>query len=221
METNKGYGEADLPLELWEAQQAVESLRLQLRKARDERRLRVPIPDVLYHYTSLSGMHGMFSTFKMWLSDAAYMNDPLEGTWVHRRASLLTREVLGESPLATQTQIQIDAQLEAPDPWDERLRSPHGPEQLRFAALEDAFRPAFIASFTEDGDLLSQWRGYGAGGDGVSIGFNLNDLTFSGIPGVFADETLRWRRKFGQLAKVGSTSMKDGLYDWEAEAVHG
>ena len=33
--------------------------------------------------------------------------------------------------------------------------------------------------------------------------------------------TLRWRRKFGQLAKVGSTSMKDGLYDWEAEAVHG
>lgn len=32
---------------------------------------------------------------------------------------------------------------------------------------------------------------------------------------------LRWRRKFGQLAKVGSTSMKDGRYDWEAEAVHG
>ena len=32
---------------------------------------------------------------------------------------------------------------------------------------------------------------------------------------------VRWRRKFGQLAKVGSTSMKDGLYDWEAEAVLG
>ncbi len=32
---------------------------------------------------------------------------------------------------------------------------------------------------------------------------------------------LRWRRKFGQLAKVGSTSLKDGLYDWEAEAVRG
>ena len=32
---------------------------------------------------------------------------------------------------------------------------------------------------------------------------------------------LRWRRKFGQLAKVGSTSMKDGLYDREAEAVLG
>ena len=36
-----------------------------------------------------------------------------------------------------------------------------------------------------------------------------------------ASDKVRWRRKFGQLAKVGSTSMKDGLYDWEAEAVHG
>jgi hypothetical protein len=34
-------------------------------------------------------------------------------------------------------------------------------------------------------------------------------------------EAVRWRRKFGQLAKVGSTSLKDGLYDWEAEAVRG
>jgi len=39
--------------------------------------------------------------------------------------------------------------------------------------------------------------------------------------GLSAVMEVRWRRKFGQLAKVGSTSMKDGLYDWEAEAVHG
>ena len=32
---------------------------------------------------------------------------------------------------------------------------------------------------------------------------------------------LRWRRKIGQAAKVGSTSLKDGLYDWETEAVLG
>jgi His-Xaa-Ser system radical SAM maturase HxsC len=39
--------------------------------------------------------------------------------------------------------------------------------------------------------------------------------------GFFSSGRLRWRRKFGQLAKVGSTSLKDGLYDWEAEAVLG
>jgi len=39
-----------------------------------------------------------------------------------------------------------------------------------------------------------------------------NEMTTTGV---------RWRRKFGQAAKVGSTSLKDGLYDWEAEAVFG
>lgn len=32
---------------------------------------------------------------------------------------------------------------------------------------------------------------------------------------------MRWRRKIGQAAKVGSTFLKDRLYDWEAEAVLG
>jgi hypothetical protein len=32
---------------------------------------------------------------------------------------------------------------------------------------------------------------------------------------------VRWCRDFGQLAKVGSTSLKDGLYDWEAEEIFG
>ena len=34
-------------------------------------------------------------------------------------------------------------------------------------------------------------------------------------------DLVRWRRDFGQLAKVGSTSLKDGLYDWEAEEIFG
>ena len=35
---------------------------------------------------------------------------------------------------------------------------------------------------------------------------------------MLSDCTLRWHRKFGQVAKVGSTFLKDGLYDWETEA---
>jgi len=185
MEPGKYYSELDMPPELWAAQLAVEELRQQLRTWRDERRSAQPIPDVLYHYTDLRGLQGMFSSCKMWLSDAAYMNDPLEGTWVHQIANDLAVDVLGDSALGVQTRDQIEARLTAPDLWDQSLRSPSESELLHFAAMEEAFMPAFIASFTEDGDLLSQWRGYGAGGDGVAIGFNLNELSFSSIPGVF------------------------------------
>lgn len=184
MEPNKGYGEDDMPPELWAAQVAVEELRQRFRARRNYRRKRVPIPEVLYHYTDLRGLHGMLSSFKMWLSDAAYMNDPLEGTWVHQRASILAAEILGSSDLSKQTLIQIESQLSAPDLWDESLRSSEDWGHLHNAAMEEAFMPAFIASFTENGDLLSQWRGYGAGGAGVSIGFDLNKLDLSKIDGI-------------------------------------
>ncbi|MDP2212965.1 DUF2971 domain-containing protein [Phenylobacterium sp.] len=185
MEVNKGYGEQEMPPELWAAQCAVEELRQELQTRRDQRRSAHPIPDILYHYTDLGGLQGMFSSFMMWLSDAAYMNDPLEGTWVHRIALSLCLEVLGDSAIGEQTRDQIDARLTAPDLWDQRLRTNSEPHRLRFAAMEEAFSPGFIASFTEDGDLLSQWRGYGAGGEGVSIGFDLKELTLSKIPGIF------------------------------------
>lgn len=187
-EPNKGYGELDMPPEMWAAQVDIEELYNQLARWRDERRGRHPIPDILYHYTDLRGLQGMFSSFKMWLSDAAYMNDPLEGTWVHRIASNLANEVLGESALALQTRQQIEAALTAPDLWDQALRSQERSSSLHFAAMEEAFRPAFIASFTEDGDLLSQWRGYGSGGEGVSIGFDLNKLSFSTVGAVFPED---------------------------------
>jgi len=190
MEPGQGYGEADMPPELWAAQSAIEGLRETYLAQRKARRERHPIPDVLYHYTDLRGLQGMFSSYNMWLSDAAYMNDPLEGTWVHHIAGTLAREILGDSALGQQTRDHIEALLLAPDLWDQSLRSRRDePDRLHYAAMEEAFRPAFIASFTEDGDLLSQWRGYGAGGDGVSIGFDLSKLSLSVVDSVFPEDS--------------------------------
>lgn len=188
MEHNKGYAEAEMPPELWAAQKAVQNLRQRLIERRDERRKRLPVPEILYHYTDLRGLHGMFSSLKMWLSDAAYMNDPLEGTWVHQRACAALH-ILGDSTLSEQTLAQIKAHLAAPDLWDETLRTAEDVGPLRFAALHDAFMPAFIASFTEEGDRLSQWRGYGAGGDGVAIGFDLTKLDLSIVESAFEDQS--------------------------------
>lgn len=39
-------------------------------------------------------------------------------------------------------------------------------------SLEDSIHTQYVSCFSEDGDMLSQWRGYGKDGKGVSIGFN-------------------------------------------------
>lgn len=56
----------------------------------------------------------------------------------------------------------------------------------------------------------------GAGAVAIWQGIFPNVLT-----GAACIAALRWRWKIGQAAKVGSTSLKDGLYDWETEAVLG
>jgi hypothetical protein len=38
--------------------------------------------------------------------------------------------------------------------------------------------PAFITCFSEDGDLLSQWRAYADDGQGIAIGFRTDQLGF-------------------------------------------
>ena len=185
-ERNVGYGEHNLPTELWNVQLAVNDLEERYRDRRRLRSERYPIPPALYHYTDVNGLQGMMSTFNMWLSDAVFLNDPLEGSWVHHRAKALSREALGRTPLAEQILQQIEAQLSAPDM---RLRSDSADASM-FAAMENATQPAFIASFSENDDLLSQWRGYGDGGAGVSIGFDLNHLDFSSFEVIRDDRVI-------------------------------
>jgi hypothetical protein len=112
-----------------------------------------PPPDVLYHYTSAEGLHGIVESRAILATNVLYLNDTSELSDGWR---LLTSE-LESRPL--------------------RLR-----EKARdyFMCIqqysEDIPLDHFVTSFCQDGDLLSQWRGYGAPGTGYSIGFQASAL---------------------------------------------
>ncbi len=108
-------------------------------------------PRVLYHYTSLSGLQGMISGGSIWVSDLAYMNDTSELSYA---TSLISDEL-------------ARAALEASEPLRELLRRAEHPTHPT-----DAAAGYLAACFCGDGDLLSQWRAYGDGGKGYSIGFD-------------------------------------------------
>ena len=107
--------------------------------------------DTLYHYTTFSGFLGIVQRRNLWASDIRYMNDSAE---LRHTADLVRQEV------------------------NRRLASGH-PDPALLTSFQDwtAHRITnghllFGASFRTHGNLLSQWRGYGAPGKGVSIGFN-------------------------------------------------
>lgn len=105
-------------------------------------------PDMLYHYTSQAGFLGITKSRSFWASKIHYLNDGRE----FELSVDLVREYVAER------QAKADAF-----------------EGLALQAVANiagnvAQANICVASFTELGDLLSQWRGYCTPGDGLSIG---------------------------------------------------
>ncbi len=108
----------------------------------------------LFHYTSQEGLLGILKTKALWASNIHYSNDAAELAY----AMELVQSTL-----------------------DNALRSERGPFNDWYGAvLEelDTIRHVnlFAFSLSEQGDLLSQWRGYCPEGIGFSIGFEYDDL---------------------------------------------
>lgn len=108
---------------------------------------------MLYHYTNFPGLLGILGSQSIWASSCSYLNDSTEFS-----------HSLGFAKQIAGGIFENDDYLEA---FGWQLR--HGLESL---APEDLY----VASFSEKGDLLSQWRGYCPSGAGVSIGFDRSAL---------------------------------------------
>jgi Protein of unknown function (DUF2971) len=117
----------------------------------DDRSVSKVPPDILYHYTSQSGLIGMLNTKKIWASSIHYLNDSKE----FALALKLARDEL-------------------------TIRARNATSKLysnRFELLHDSIYSieqvhTCVCCFSASGDSLSQWRGYGGGKAGFSVGFS-------------------------------------------------
>ena len=108
----------------------------------------------LFHYTSPAGLHGILSSQCLWATHIDYLNDTQE----YRYLAEIVREVEEEGLLKE---------------FDKRI--------LRFLWLaigkEVGELPnVYVCCFCESDNLLSQWRAYGSGAAGYSLGFKGTDL---------------------------------------------
>ena len=111
----------------------------------------------LYHYTSQDGIVGIVTSGTVWATCIHYLNDSME--WKY------ALELATDSIRRRQLKAQGDTHKRFYDLLVARLRS-----------IEKIF--IYVISFSEAGDLLSQWRAYSGGGPGFSLGFSYNDLTY-------------------------------------------
>ena len=110
-------------------------------------------PEILYHYTSQEGLLGIICKKEMWASHTQYLNDQRE----FRHAIELVRDELSRMvrQANTQTRPFVEEMNQGMDEHD-------GMESVNVC----------VCSFSEEGDILSQWRAYGDGVAKFSIGFS-------------------------------------------------
>src|SRR5271154_3613127 len=105
---------------------------------------------ILYHYCSNSSFLSIIGSSGIRASEFSLSNDHLEGKWSKRLLNDFCSKKVGMQL------IQRGLLLE------------------QFDGLLEYFGAVGVC-LSEDGDLLSQWRGYAADGGGIAIGF---DSTF-------------------------------------------
>jgi hypothetical protein len=113
-------------------------------------------PPVLYHYTNAAGLVGMLQSQRLWATNSRFMNDPTEVEY----AANMIREAL-------------KAEKSHREPGLFRKVRSDIYECLRVYENENE---NYLTCFCKNGDLLSQWRGYGAVGGGYAIGFDARCL---------------------------------------------
>src|SRR6266542_2855099 len=112
---------------------------------------KIRIPDLLFHYTTSAGLTGIIETGKIWLTKIQYTNDK------------------NELCLALE---QIRTEIDLQGQGIEKTRREEELDAMGKALHEAPTVNVGVASFTKEGDQLSQWRGYCEIGKGYSLGFD-------------------------------------------------
>ncbi|MFD7012496.1 DUF2971 domain-containing protein [Rhodococcus jostii] len=197
-------------------------------------------PETLHHYTTASGLCGILEPVKLgpdwekavpsfknnrrsislWATDARYLNDSAEIEYVTNELSDALTKLAGGDNSDLNKNIKYVAN---------RLR------KLDFTETGSSFaHTVYVVCFCSGGNLLSQWRGYGANGGGYSIEFNsdaIRDLFFPAfrsdddMVGVEQDETALSAVRYGidpeMIARVASITVENERLGLMSQAIKG
>lgn len=119
-------------------------------------------PNVLYHYTTIAGAYKIISSKSLWLSKITYLND------------------------VSELKLCINLFQKYVNQFIEKLNDPMKADFLKIISNQlNSFENTNIcvASFCENGDILSQWRSYANHGEGIAMGFSTKNLIKCYAPG--------------------------------------
>jgi hypothetical protein len=160
-----------------------------------------PIPDKLWHYTSYQALQGIVTSKRIRATEYRFLNDREE--FLH--AKELAQKLVGEEPEF------VGDQFPAREYVGKAVDIVFNTGYLHADRLR-----VMVASFSEERDQLSQWRGYANDSRGVSIGFDLRNVrppSDIGTAVTFAPCLYKQADK-SALLKAIFAHFREGLQGW-------
>jgi hypothetical protein len=119
----------------------------------------------LFHYTNAERFRGIIASGDIWATHFEHMNDRAELRLGEEVVLEEAQRLVRELPVDTPRRYIVD-----------EFTRLHPRARLTETAN------VYLASFSEQGDLLSQWRAYGSDGSGYAIGFRSLPLPIGDRP---------------------------------------
>lgn len=156
-----------------------------MEESEQQKEARTGAPDLLYHYTTQEGLLGIIEKQKIWASQLQYLNDASEGQIFtklfldefNQRASTVSEDPPSQLRMLAQLMGRSVDRPECQIQCANKVVLDFGLTAFSWIEAQDAF----VASFSKQGDLLSQWRAYSGENGGYSIGFARSYLKSVGV----------------------------------------
>lgn len=151
----------------------------------------------LYHYTTASGLLGILTTQTIRATDVRFLNDAREA--LYARDLVLNAISQMDNPVLRPDHFAHDLGHYAVETFEEYKR-------YFFETLASTDFGVYAACFCESGDLLSQWRGYGAE-HGYAIELDAAKLAaVSGSPAMYTPASRLIEVRYGSEAAADIAS---------------
>ena len=174
-------------------------------------------PDILYHYTTQSGLLGIIESNSIRATDIFYLNDATEYNYALNLMLDKINELTESLPPKKTPTFALVTGSHRPAKKDINQIKHEFLEEIQkilqsFKQLNTKeFFSIFVCSFSQKGDHLGQWRGYCPNGNGFSIGFNREKLTALMKKGHFNLVKCIYEKKaqIKIIAKIFNISLKE------------
>ena len=123
---------------------------------------------ILYHYCDNKALESIIKNKQLWMTDISNSNDYNEVQLFNPQLFCDIEELYKNAPFELSFQNKVD--FEALKDLLILINN------CITRIFDNGYLTSFVSCLCEDGDVLSQWRGYANDGKGCSIGFSREEL---------------------------------------------